>query len=118
MSFWGLGNVGDQIHFVFDGTDILTPAIGKQDWIKQKEIMRSTGLFDSKGTEIFEGDILFGGVEGMSKPVEVKFQEYSFWRGMADGEHVKAKGFGVELMGYDFTWDKVEVIGNIYQNPL
>ena len=78
------------------------------------EIMQFTGLKDTNGKEIYEGDIL-GGTFGdgyIGYCDKCKSFEYLF----ADGECTSCNG--------DISWfemveenGKLEVIGNIYENP-
>ena len=82
--------------------------------LSQVELLQYTGVKDSKGNEIFEGDILkceeyFGGDDETDSTnlLEVKFEDNKFW---------------VDLIGYVGGYDLVElcgdfeVIGNIYEN--
>ena len=68
-------------------------------------IEQFTGLHDKNGKEIYEGDIISGGI--LAEPCEVMFQE-SCGRFIAFGVHYK-------VLAHKF--DQFEVIGNIHENP-
>ena len=98
-------------------------------------LMQYTGLKDKNGKEIYEGDV----VRYKALGEFYKKNEYSFGKVMFSGD-----SFGIEILsegelqfdrwgdheddtiyynefysyeGKEFSWDELEVIGNIYENP-
>jgi len=77
--------------------------------LKDCEIMQYTGMKDKNSKEIFEGDIIQANISKYSVPTmgEVIFcVQYSTWASR-------------NLAGNTFLWklDKIEKIGNIFENP-
>lgn len=101
---------GHKIHY-YDGTDLLE--------IDNFEIMQYTGLKDSNGVEIYEGDIVKASSRGIWGRFQVKWRQdgspcwimYPAWKsGIAWSLHGTLNDKGEYI-------DDVEVIGNIYENP-
>lgn len=122
----------DEVYFEH-GTDVTTP-------IDQACLMRATGFSDSKGVEMFDGDVIKREVDcnielhGEYSLVEVKFQGsvpvLSYLR--SEKGAILPRGYTAGLLSdnYDakclmFVKDTcslvpvehIEVIGNIHQNP-
>ena len=82
-------------------------------------VMQYTGLKDSKGVEIYEGDILKLFEEDCSREkfevwYEVIYSAPSFEMKVIKSEIFK-KGTLIQIS--ECYLDKIEVIGNIYKNP-
>lgn len=89
------------------------------------QLMQYTGLHDKNGKEIFEGDIVKAGEANM--PID-KYPDYhqvcqvKFGEGEVNGSEwpVDVLGFYLEPHRFkvpNITEAKLEVIGNIYENP-
>ncbi len=102
-----------------DPETMFSPLMG-EDWVwiekPDYELMQYTGLKDKNGKEIYEGDIcdLLD-----SRGFEIVYQQSAF--GYITGE-TKLTDFHHLGGNYHFKWEngqsqKVEIIGNIYENP-
>lgn len=74
-----------------------------------KHLMQSTGLKDKNGVEIFEGDVLTSNVQPckMVNPIKDGYGVVRFENGM----------FKLGAISLVTFVSKMEVIGNIYENP-
>ena len=87
-----------------DGIPVLIDREGDEERIHDYEIMQFTGFTDSRGKEIYEGDVLqfWDDKEGENQAYSIII---NFIRDTLALESRKA------------SWKSVGVIGNIYQNP-
>ncbi len=76
----------------------------------QLVFMLSTKLFDTNGVEIFEGDI----VKFESHIADIYYHTSPFSACFVPREK-KGESVFEDYMGPKFSWDELEVIGNIYQ---
>lgn len=81
------------------------------------EIMQFTGLKDSNGNEIFEGDIVTYGTEDDIVTAKLEYRDTE------DEESMFVAGFclivisNIEYPDDDDRDHSLEIIGNIYENP-
>jgi len=83
--------------------DIIVNGRGGSANIKPEHLMQYTGLKDKNGKEIYEGDICR--VE-YKEPQEIKFTNGGFYFGS-----------GTPMANFHLWSEKIEIIGNIYENP-
>lgn len=86
--------------------------------VDPKTVGQFTGLYDKKGKEIYEGDILFCVGKRYDNKGEKYYREVKFKDGFF-GMMVKEYNI-LSLLQLHFDYDKkilCEVIGNIYDNP-
>lgn len=74
-------------------------------------LMQFTGLTDKNGREIYEGDILTGGILHMTSGVRLSNESVATTVTFRDGMFKLGK---VSLLSFH---KNAEVIGNIYENP-
>jgi uncharacterized phage protein (TIGR01671 family) len=85
------------------------------------KLMQYTGAKDIKGKEIYEGDIVrlhtmdSWDIEN-DKPILKPTGQVSFIEFINNGFWVNKESFGWEGEGL-WDWEKLEVIGNIFENP-
>ncbi|MFR0815265.1 MAG: YopX family protein [Enterococcus casseliflavus] len=95
----------------FGDGEILIEATDGFGWIEVKPeyLMQSTGLKDKNGVEIFEGDVLTSNVQPckMVNPIKDGYGVVRFENGM----------FKLGAISLVTFISKMEVIGNIYENP-
>jgi uncharacterized phage protein (TIGR01671 family) len=76
------------------------------------ELMQYTGLKDKNGTEIYEGDLLTD--YGEAPPVYVEYSEEHGAYCFVDKFDPSGTVYYTPLM---ISYEQMEVIGNIYENP-
>ena len=88
------------------------------DYPERLELMQYTGLKDKNGKEICEGDIVRGSKDKVNQVIGFEMGSFFIkWKFKAEGK-LLGKILKSE-MKYSELWrwyDKVEVIGNIYEN--
>ncbi len=88
-------------------------------------LMQYTGLKDSKGVEIYEGDIVRTDTGGTTFDGKETKKVFRYWEIRWDEDGALVDGsYGPEewMYGYifphsEYEGKKMEVIGNIYENP-
>ena len=83
------------------------------------EIMQFTGLTDKNGIEIYEGDYLVDRYKDDGKWEESLLEVqwcHKTLQWSIDASYKQDRGFLMNLVDY-FTFDELEVRGNIFENP-
>ena len=84
--------------------------------IDEEYLMQSTGLFDKKGVEIFEGDIITNGKDVMCMKRHNTLGFYVEQKGKVEFIADSAVLEEFEEDAKEIA-DSLEIIGNIYENP-
>lgn len=77
---------------------------------KDVELMQYTGLYDKKGKEIYEGDIV-----KLRANHGIGIIRYSDEWGAFVVEYIKTRPLVV--LGMNYYKEDIEILGNIYENP-
>ena len=99
------------INWLYFKTDLLLfdlEGYQLREWLKNVDLMQFTGLKDRNGAEIYEGDIIkHPSQQFLTNPPKII-------RGIVE---YKNNSFITNCIGWQTDFNKLEVIGNIYENP-
>lgn len=88
--------------------------IGEWFWYRDLELMQSTGLKDKNGVDIFEGDVLLHTSSSVNYSDTYWHSYVQVYRMDSGAYRIKGKHiYDTELMS---ARNRLEVVGNIYQN--
>ena len=90
---------------------IQSETLGSNAYLKDIELMQSTGLYDMEGTEVFEGDILHHQIQTEYTFIVKYDKDKGRWYG--DG---LSRTYRIDI-AKRFLPYYYKVIGNIYENP-
>jgi len=83
---------------------------------KDHEIMQFTGLHDSNGKKIWEGDIIR--IPREKDIWQIRWHYHGFCLSRKRKPHTVDWGADEEgYINYSRLWEEIEVIGNLYENP-
>ena len=92
-------------------------------------LMQYTGIKDKNGKEIWEGDIVKGGISYDWRKNETGIVEFGFFESDNSGDEYSSNniyGWNIkpikleeddDKISGNFGWGELEIIGNIYENP-
>lgn len=107
---WSYGN----LQITKQGTIIITPdetVLGTYGKVISETIGQYTGLKDKNGKEIYEWDILkFSEVDTAIVEWNEKYAYFMI-------KPIQDYYFDSDVLGHAIEYSKVEIIGNIYDNP-
>ena len=110
----GIRGAGNWVYWGLNGTDMI-------DVIDKETIGQFTGLKDSKGVEIYEGDILKYSIYDEERTGVIKYEDKwaQFYLSTKNKYGVGVGLTSVHSWYYNADDDGtgVEIIGNIYKNP-
>jgi hypothetical protein len=109
---WPWENYCDVINLSISATTLEEATKQRNEYARKNWIVQQfTGLFDSQGKEIYEGDIM---LYPNGLPYIVKFGEYSH----CDLMTVKLNGWHITNQGWEWPLDSVgKVVGNVFETP-